>query len=77
MDDMSVTLVFHHGVHFESNSELVYIEGEEDCWDYLDVDEILVSIVDQLFKEYNYLGYKSVWWLCLVLNYNMGLGHLK
>ena len=33
-------LAFHHGGHFESNPKLVYIKGEEDFWDYLDVDKI-------------------------------------
>ena len=52
--DEGVVLVFHHGAHFESNPKLVSIKGEEDFWDYLDVDKILVLVVDQLFKEHHY-----------------------
>ena len=37
-----------------------YMDGEVDVWDYLDIDEVLIHVIDQLFKGHNYHSYNKV-----------------
>ena len=49
-----------------------YMGGKINVWDYLDIDKVSISIIDQLFKEHEYLFYCNVHWL--VPNFDLEYG---
>ena len=50
-------LVFHHKGYFMHTPTLMYVSGEVDVQDYLDIDKVSIPMIDQ---EYRYDGYASV-----------------